>query len=54
MAANKLSANDDKTHILVVRKDKNHPEELSFQAGNSTIKEKTSEKLLGMTVSNDL
>ena len=54
MAANKLSANDDKTHILVVRKDKNHPEELSFQAGNSTIKEKSSEKLLGMTVSNDL
>ena len=54
MAANKLSANDDKTHILVVRKDKNHPEELSFQVGNSTIKEKSSEKLLGMTVSNDL
>ena len=54
MAANKLSANDDKTHILVVRKDKNHPEQLSFQAGNSTIKEKSSEKLLGMTVSNDL
>ena len=54
MAANKLSANDDKTHILVVRKDKNHPEKFSFKAGNSIITEKSSEKLLGMTVSNDL
>ena len=54
MAANKLSANDDKTHILVIRKDKKHPEKLSFKAGNSTIVEKSSEKLLGMTVSNDL
>ena len=54
MAANKLSANDDKTHILVVRKDNEHPEKFSFEAGNCTITEKSSEKLLGMTVSNDL
>ena len=53
MAANKLSANDDKTHILVVRKDNEHPEKFSFEAGNCTITEKSSEKLLGMTVSND-
>ena len=54
MAANRLSANHDKTHILVVRRDKNHQEKLSFQVGKFTIIEKSSEKLLGMTVSNDL
>ena len=54
MAVNRLSANHDKTHILVVRCGKNEPEKLTFQVGEKQIVERAHEKLLGMWVSNDL
>ena len=55
MAVNRLAANDDKTHILVVRCGKNEPDEkLTFQVGEKMIVERAHEKLLGIWVSNDL
>ena len=54
MAVNRLAANDDKTHILVVRPVKEkEPEKLKFQS-KKEIEERTHEKLLGIWVSNDL
>ena len=55
MAVNKLAANDDKTHILVSKCGESL-RDLSFNIGNAVkpIKESTSEKLLGIWVSNDL
>ena len=54
MAINRLSANDEKTHILVVPCNRKKREEMTFQMGNHQIKEKAHEKLLGIWVSNDL
>ena len=54
MAINKLAANDSKTHILVMRKGREEKKELSFNIGDAEIKEKESEKLLGVWVQNDL
>ena len=53
MAVNRLSANDDKTHVLVSRSGKNGPA-LSFNIGQASVKESNDEKLLGIWVSNDL
>ena len=55
MAVNKLAANDDKTHILVSKCGESL-RDLSFNIGNAVkpIEESTSEKLLGIWVSNDL
>ena len=53
MAVNRLSANDDKTHVLVSRSGKNSPA-LSFNIGQASVKESNDEKLLGIWVSNDL
>ena len=53
MAVNRLSANDDKTKILVM-KHGNSEDELTFNIGNFEVKESTNEKLLGMWVSNNL
>ena len=53
MDANKLSANQDKTKIIVMKHGRNNSE-LSFQRGEETIKESENEKLLGMIVSNQL
>ena len=53
MAINKLSCNDDKTHILVMK----HgflKETLTFNIGEAKIEESKDEKLLGIWVSNDL
>ena len=53
MAINKLSCNDDKTHILVMK----HgflKETLTFNIGEAMIEESADEKLLGVWVSNDL
>ena len=54
MSVNRLSANDGKTHILVVQSGKKCEEKMSFQIGKAKIKEKNSEKLLGIEISNDL
>ena len=54
MAVNRLAANHDKTHILVVRCGKNEADKLTFQVGEKTIEERAHEKLLGIWVSNDL
>ena len=53
MAINKLSANDDKTKVLVMRHG-NNKDELSFTFGESEVKESQEEKLLGIWVSNEL
>ena len=53
MATNELKANDDKTAIIVIRKQKDQDKE-TFQIGNETVTEKAKEKLLGVTVSTDL
>ena len=53
MAINKLSCNDDKTHVLVMK----HgllKETLVFDIGEAKIEESKDEKLLGVWVSNDL
>ena len=55
MAVNRLAANDDKTHILVVRSVKEkEPVKLTFRVGNQQIEERAHEKLLGVWVANDL
>ena len=53
MAINKLSANDDKTKILVMRHGKNK-DQLTFNIGDFQLKETQEEKLLGIWVSNEL
>ena len=53
MAINKLSCNDDKTNILVM-KHGNVDQVLTFNIGESKIEESENEKLLGVWVSNDL
>ena len=53
MSANKLAANDDKTHIMVIRRNGKH-EEVEINVGSKKIKESASEKLLGMWVQNNL
>ena len=53
MDINKLSANHDKTKILVMKHGREDTE-LSFQIGEFLIKESKNEKLLGMMVSNQL
>ena len=53
MAINKLSANDDKTKVLVIKHGK-VDNQLSFKFGDAEIQESTDEKLLGVWVSNDL
>ena len=54
MATNKLKANDDKTHILVIAHGQRGTEELTFKIGEAEIKESSSEKLLGAWIKNDL
>ena len=53
MAINKLSCNDDKTHVLVMKHGQVE-ETLVFDIGRAKIKESKDEKLLGVWVSNDL
>ena len=53
MAINKLSANDDKTHIMVV-KHGNEKREITFKVGDAKVKESENEKFLGLWVKNDL
>ena len=53
MAINRLSCNDDKTNILVMKQG-NVNETLTFNIGESKIEESEDEKLLGVWVSNDL
>ena len=53
MSANRLAANDDKTHIMCIRR-KVDKEEIEIKVGNSSIKESTHEKLLGVWVDNNL
>ena len=53
MSVNKLKANDDKTHILVTRKDKK-TEDIVVKIGKVNIKETQSEKLLGVHIDNNL
>ena len=53
MSANRLAANDDKTHIMTIRR-KAAKEELSVQVGNFSIKETPHEKMLGIWVDNNL
>ena len=51
MSINRLKANDDKTHVMVIRKVSSE-DKLIFNIGKEVIKE--SEKLLGIHVENDL
>ena len=53
MAINKLSCNDDKTHVLVMKHGQ-VDKTITFNIGKSKIKESKDEKLLGVWVSNDL
>ena len=53
MAINKLSCNDDKTHVLVM-KHGHLKETLVFDIGEAKIEESKDEKLLGVWVSNNL
>ena len=53
MAINRLAANDDKTKILVMKHGKEE-KEFSFKIGDAQVTESTSEKLLGVWVSNSL
>ena len=53
MAINKLSANDDKTHILVVKHGR-ETREITFKVGDALVKESENEKFLGLWVKNDL
>ena len=53
MSINRLKANDDKTHVMMIKKGKSD-EKLSFTIGNHVIQESDSEKLLGIHVANDL
>ena len=53
MAINKLSCNDDKTHVLVMKHGQ-VDRTLTFNIGEAKIKESKDEKLLGVWVSNDL
>ena len=53
MAVNRLKANDDKTAILVMRRNQSETQE-TFKIGNFMVKEVKQEKLLGVTVSNNL
>ena len=53
MSINRLKANDDKTGIVVVRKNKSN-DTLTIKVGSEVIKEKNSEKLLGITVDKNL
>ena len=56
MAINRLKANDDKTAILIIRR--NHSDaknaKRTIKIGKEVITEKNKEKLLGVNVSNDL
>ena len=53
MSANKLAANDDKTHIMVIRRGAKQ-EEVEINVGSKQVKESANEKLLGMWVQNNL
>ena len=53
MSANKLAANDDKTHLMVIRRN-GKGDDLVITVGENEIKETPNEKLLGMWVQNDL
>ena len=54
MAVNKLAANDDKTHIIVVENGQRTHAPIQFKIGNANVNETESEKLLGIHVSHDL
>ena len=54
MSANRLAANTDKTHVLIMRRKMNDNDNLIINVGNHEIKESSSENLLGMIVENDL
>ena len=53
MAVNKLKSNDDKTAILVMRRNQSESQE-TFKIGNFMVKEVKQEKLLGFIVSNNI
>jgi hypothetical protein len=55
MAVNKLVANPSKTSFLLIRGKKNKKwEETSIKIGNSPVKESACEKILGITIQNNL
>ena len=55
MSANRLAANSDKTHLLVIRrKMRDEDRDLVIKVGSNEIKESYKENLLGMIVTNDL
>ena len=53
MSINRLKANDEKTHVMVIRKVRSE-KRLIFNIGKEVIKESESEKPLGVYVENDL
>ena len=53
MSANKLAANDDKTHIMAIKRN-GEKNQIAVQVGTKVIKESPHEKLLGMHVENNL
>ena len=53
MSANKLAANEDKTHIVVIRRG-GKQKDLIINVGDKNFKASPNEKLLGMWVENNL
>ena len=53
MSINRLKANDDKTGIVIIRKNKSE-DTLTIKVGNEEIVEKQSQKLLGVTIDKNL
>ena len=55
MSANRLAANTDKTHVMIMRrKNRSENEDLQVKVGSHVIKESAKENLLGIIVENDL
>ena len=55
MSANRLAANSDKTHVMIMRRhNRNVEEQLVINIGNHEIKESAKENILGIIVDNDL
>lgn len=54
MASNGLVANEAKTALLIFRKNKRCPEEVSVKVGKATVPESACENFLGIKMSRDL
>ena len=53
MSRNRLILNSDKTHLIVITQGRNQPR-ITLDAGSEKIEPQSEERVLGVTVSNDL